>query len=143
MIAPLASLFSTAVGVIKNNWIPCAVIVALSLALLGALWRADHLSGVLVLERSNYAATKEALAREMEKGAGWKAAYEKMLTAVDAHSAATQACLDREVETRKAVEERAEILQAAQPRLRTDTERQQVVNDATRKRAADRLNRDF
>ena len=103
--------------------------------------RVENLSGALALEENRHAATKEALAREVEKGAGWKAAYEKALMAADAHRAATQACLDREVETRKAVEERAEILQAAQPRPRTDAEKRQVVDDATRARAVDRLNR--
>jgi hypothetical protein len=141
MIATLASLFGAAVGAVKSNWIPYALIAVLALALLGALWRADHLSGALDLEKSNHKATQEALAREVEKGAGWKAAYEKALFAADAHRAATQACLDRAVAEAAAREERAAILQAAPPRSRTEQERQQVVNDETRKRAADRLNR--
>ena len=139
MIAGLATLC----GTIKSGWMYWTIIAVLALALLGALWRMDHLSGALALEESNHKATQEALAGAVEKGKGWMAAYEEALIAAEAQRAATQACLDRAVAAEAAREERAEILQTAQPRPRTDTERQQVVNDATRKRAADRLNRDF
>jgi hypothetical protein len=141
MIATIASLFGTALGTVKGNWKLYAVIAVLILALLGAIWRADRLSGTLALERSEHKGTTEALAREVEKGMGWKAAYEEALIAVDAQRTAAQACLDRAVATAAAREERAAILQAAQPRPRTDQERRQVVNDETRRRAADRLNR--
>ena len=137
MIAGLATLC----GTIKSGWMYWTIIAVLALALLGAIWRADHLSGALALEQSNHKATQEALAGAVEKGKGWMAAYEEALDAADAHRAATQACFDREVAARTAEEERREILQTAQSRPRTDTERQQVVNDETRKRAADRLNR--
>lgn len=137
MISTIMSLFSA----VKSNWIYYAVIAVLALALLGALWRVDHISGALALEQSDHSATKEALTREVEKGMGWMAAYDEVTRAAEAHWEATQACLDREVEAREAQAERAALLQAAQPRARTEQERQQVVNDETRKRAADRLNR--
>jgi hypothetical protein len=118
-------------------------LAALALALLGALWRVDHLSGALDREKSAHEATQETLARELAKGRGWKAAYEEALFAADAHRTATRACLDREVAATAAREERGAILQAAPPRPRTEQERQQVANDETRKRAANRLNRPF
>lgn len=115
----------------------------LVLALTAALWRADHLSGELATEISIHKATQEALTREVEKGAGWKTAYEYEVDVAKAHREATQACLDRTADAEKARKEREALLQAAQPRPRTETEKQQVVNDATRARAADRLNRPF
>jgi hypothetical protein len=141
MIATALGALGTVFGAVKANWIYYAVIAVLALALLGAIWRMDHLSGALALEKSEHKATQEALAREVEKGMGWKTAYENALERAAAQGQATQACLDREVAAAAAREERAAILQAAQPRLRTEQERQQVVNDETRKRAADRLNR--
>jgi hypothetical protein len=98
------------------------------------------LTGKLALERSAHKTTQEALVRETEKALGWMAAYEDMQERAMAQAAATQACLGREAAARKAQEERRKILQAA-PRARTAAEKMQVVNDATRKSAADRLNR--
>jgi hypothetical protein len=125
----------------KINWIPYAVIAALVLALLAAFWRVDNLSGKLALEQSEHNATKDALAVEVEKGQGWVAAYEEALARAQAQGEAVEACYAREVATATAREERAAILQTAQPRAQTEQEKQQVVDNETRKRAADRLNR--
>ncbi|MDR2055646.1 MAG: hypothetical protein LBQ10_07250 [Desulfovibrio sp.] len=121
------------------NWgyVAAAAVFGLS------LWGIDHLNGKLDLEKAAHRQTKTELAEALEKGMGWKAAYEEALVAADAHRTATRACLDRVAADAAAREERAEILQAAQPRPRTEQERQQVVNDETRQRAADRLNRDW
>jgi hypothetical protein len=125
---------------IKLMWITGAI---LALTLAAALWRVENLSGKLDTERAEHTATKEALAREIEKGMGWQAAYEKALLSAEAHRQATQECLERALVAETARKEREALLQATQPRPRTEAEKQQVVNDATRARAADRLNRTF
>jgi hypothetical protein len=139
----LLSLAGSALGAVKSNWLPWALIAALALALAGAIWRADHLSGALALERAEHRTTQEALTVATEKGLGWKTAYEEAFEAARARSAAAQACLDRAAEAEQARKEREALLQAAPPRPRTEAEKQEVVNDATRQRAADRLNRAF
>lgn len=120
------------------NWKHYAVV---GLLVLLALWRIDNLQGKLKLERSEHQTTKEALAVAVEKGNGWKAAYETANGRAEANREAAQACLDREVEARAASEEREAILQASPLRARTETEQTQVVGNETRKRTADRLNR--
>ena len=123
------------------NWKPYALFAGIVAALLLAFWRIDNVQGKLRLEQAEHNQTKTALADAIEKGNGWKAAYEEAQGAATAQREATQACLDREVEARTAQEARNAILQAAQPRPRTATEQTQVVDDETRKRSADRLNR--
>lgn len=120
------------------NWKHYAVFVLLMVL---ALWKIDRLRSDLKLERSNHQNTKDALADAVEKGNGWKAAYEEAYRAAETHRQETQACLGREAEARAASQERKSILQAAQPRPRPETEKTQVVDDETRKRVADRLNR--
>ncbi len=117
--------------------------LVLGVLLMAALWRADHLSGALDTECADHKATKEALAWEVEKGLGWKTAYGEALESAKTHRDATQECIERAAAAETARQERTELLQAAQPRSRTETEKHQVVNDATRARAADRLNRPF
>ena len=112
----------------------CAVI-ALS------LWRIDHLGGELEREKVEHRQTKAELAAALEKGAGWEAACNEALASANAHSEATLACLKREVDAWLAAGERSAILQDARPRPRDEVEKQQVVDDETRKLAADRLNR--
>ncbi|MDR1398135.1 MAG: hypothetical protein LBJ14_10465 [Desulfarculales bacterium] len=141
MISTVINIFSTVFSTIKANWPPYLIIAVMGLVILGAIWRIDHLSGALALEESRHEAAKDSLAREVEKGMGWKASYEKVVMAAEAHKEATEACLVREMEAQKAREERTAILQATQPRPRTKQEQQQVVNDEIRARAADRLNR--
>lgn len=117
--------------------------IALALALGLALWRVDHLKGELRAEQIAHKATHDALQQEVEKGLGWKTAYGEALEAAKIHRDATQECIKRAAEAETARKEREAVLQAAQPHPRTDVEKQQVVNDATRNRAADRLNRPF
>jgi hypothetical protein len=99
----------------------------------------------LCLEREEAAhtLTKQALAEAIKDGQAWKKLHDQALEAVKAQRESTQACLDREVEAFVAKEEREALLRAAQPRQRTEAEKQKVVDDETRKLAADRLNRTF
>ena len=116
-------------------------LLLLALIAVLALWRCSVLQGKYELEQSKHQNTKDALADAIEKGNGWKAAYEEAYTTAEDHRQATQACLEREVEERAASQERKAILQAAQPRPRTETEQTQVIDNETRKRVAARLNR--
>jgi hypothetical protein len=116
-------------------------VIGLGAALLVGSIKTVDLSGKLALEQSAHKQTQEALTRETEKALQWMVVYEDMQERALAQAAATQTCLDREAAARKAQEERRKILQAAQPRARTAAEQKQVVNDETRKSAADRLNR--
>lgn len=95
----------------------------------------------LIKEEASHEKTQTALNNAVAKGNGWKIAYEEANATAEAHRKATQACFDREVEARVAEQERDAILQAAQPRPRTETEQEQVVDDETRKSCANRLNR--
>lgn len=120
------------------NWKPyaaCALLVTL------LFWRIDHWKNKYKQEVSEHKLTTVALDDAVEKGNGWKKAYEQTLAASEGYREAGQACLDREEEARAALQERKDILQAAPPRERTQTEKEQVVGDETRIRAADRLNR--
>lgn len=122
----------------KTQYIAVAL-VALVVVLL--LWRIDNLGGKLDREKDAHNRTKSELAIAIEKGLGWKLAYETALNDAANQAKATQACLDREAEAIQAQGERKAILQAAQPRQRTEQEKTEVVDDATRNRFADRLNR--
>ena len=114
--------------------------ILLLIALL-ALWRCSVLQGKYELEQSKHQKTQNALAEAVEKGNGWKAAYEEANGKAAAIGLTAQACLKREAAANEAVQERREILQAAQPRPRTATEQTQVVGNETRNRVALRLNR--
>ena len=118
-----------------------AAIAAVAFMLLAALWKIDSVENSLLLEKTAHTSTLKDLAAAGSRIQSLEAAYEKALEAAYAQSNATQACLDREVEAQEAARERAAIIQAATPRPRTATEQQQVVDDATRMRSADRLNR--
>ena len=113
----------------------------LVLLLLLALWRIDNVQGKLKLEKSEHSKTQEQLADALEKGKQWEAAYREAKGAAERQATATQACLDREKAAIVAKEERTDILRNAKPRPQTETEKRQVVDDETRKRSADRLNR--
>ncbi len=85
-------------------------------------------------ERLVHAAT----AKERDE---WKAAAEAYRQETEAQAENARLCLDREAQATRSAAERAVIMRKATPRLRTDTEKGQVVDDETRNRAADRLNR--
>lgn len=115
-----------------------AIVALLSLL---ALWRIDSLQNKITLEKNAHAITKNALIREQEMSKAWELSYEEAYNNAKTHRQATQACLEREVEARTAEQERESILQTTQERSRTNEERQQVIDDATRIRSINRLNR--
>lgn len=117
--------------------------VAIVLFCIFVWWKISSLQNQLSLEQSKHKNTQTALADAVQKGKGWQLSYETMRTAAEANGQAIQACLDREVLAQKAMQEREIILLADTPRERTETDKKQVVHDATRKRVADRLNRSW
>lgn len=119
------------------NWkyVACALVVVL------LLWRIDSQGDALELERAQHAGTAQKLADALKKGQSWKTACEKAQQAAEAQRKAVAACMEREAQARRDQRDRDAILRDAAPRERTEHEREQVIDDETRKRAADRLNR--
>ena len=91
-------------------------------------------------EKESHAKTKKALEAALLAGAGWKTAYEEMETSAVAYRDTAEACLVREKDWRNAVERQESILREASVRPRTAEEREHVVDDATRRKAAAVLN---
>ena len=87
--------------------------------------------GALDTERLHHAAT--ALERDQ-----WKTAAEAYRK--DAAENA-RLCLDRETKAARDAAERTSIVKQARPRARTVEEKAKVVDDETRRRAVERLNR--
>lgn len=114
---------------------------AAALVYLLLMWRIDSLGDDLELEKKAHESTRAELHQAQEDGLGWKAAYEKARDAAQAHKDTAAACMERELQARQDRQEREAILQPARPRPRTEQEQRQVIDDETRKRAADRLNR--
>ncbi len=78
----------------------------------------------------------EATALERDQ---WKTAAEAYRSDAEAQAENARLCLEREREASRAAEERAAIVRQARPRPRTAEEK--VVDDETRRRAVERLNR--
>ena len=91
-------------------------------------------------EKDAHAKTKKALEAAIAAGIGWKAAYEEMETSAAAYRETAEACLVREKDWRNAVERQESILREASVRPRTTEEREHVVDDTTRRKAAALLN---
>lgn len=90
---------------------------------------------------SSLAAEKAAHAVTRQERDDWKARAEAAATRAEALADNARRCLEREAQAQADAAERAAIMDAARPRPRTETEKAKVVDDETRKRVADRLNR--
>ncbi len=112
-------------------------------ALMLSLWRISSLGGALALEESEHKTTKQALAKAIKKGKGWEAAYGKSIEAIETTNISLQSCFEREADALKDSRDRQAILDSSKPQERTQAETRQVVDDETRRRAIDRLNRPF
>ena len=112
--------------------------VALALA---AIWRMDALSDALKAEQAAHRETTAKLESVTAECEAWVAGYFEVKEAAEAQKDAVQACLDREAAARKNATERAAILSRAKPTARPQSEKEKVVDDETRGRVADRLNR--
>ena len=98
------------------------------------LWRTHALDAELKLDKAAHEATR------LESD-NWKAQAVAALARAEALADTARACLTREAQARADAAERAEIMETAKPRPRTEPEKSQVVDDETRKRVAARLNR--
>lgn len=106
--------------------------IATVLALFGVSIGLTVVMGQLETERLNHAAT-------LKERDEWKAAAEAYQKNAEAQAENARLCLDREAQAALDAAERAAIMQQAKPRPRPEQE--QVVDDETRTRVADRLNR--
>lgn len=88
--------------------------------------------GALDAEKLRHAAT----ARERDH---WRAAAETYRKDAEAQAENARQCLGREARAARDAAEREDIMRQARPRARTAEEK--VVDDATRRRAVERLNR--
>lgn len=116
----------------KSNFVLRLIGMATVLALFGVSIGLTIIMGQLDAERLNHAAT----AKERDQ---WRAAAEAYRQDADAQAENARLCLDRETKAALNAAERAAILRQAKPRPRPQQE--QVVDDETRARVADRLNR--
>ena len=97
-------------------------------------------AALIAKEKDAHAETKKALEAALATGIGWKAAYEEMESSAAAYRDTAEACLVREKDGRAAVERQESVLREASSRARTPEERDHVVDDATRRKAAALLN---
>lgn len=95
---------------------------------------------VLSEERNAHEQTKTLLQNALAKGMEWQAAYEEMESSAAAYRDTAEACLVREKDWRAAVERQESVLREASSRPRSPEERDHVVDDATRRKAAALLN---
>lgn len=102
-------------------------LVAVSLAFVST-------KGELDAERLRHEAT--ALERDQ-----WKTAAEAYKKDADAQAENARLCLEREAKSARDATERTAIVKQAKPRARTAEEKDRVVDDETRRRAVERLNR--
>lgn len=116
----------------KSNFVLRLIGMATVLALFGVSIGLTIIMGQLDAEKLNHAAT----AKERDE---WRAAAEAYQKDAEAQAENARLCLDREAQAALDAAERAAILRQAKPRPRPQQE--QVVDDETRARVADRLNR--
>lgn len=114
-----------------------AALIALAALLIVAV----SLSGRLDTERAGHAVTRLERDNAVKEGLGWKAASGAANLQRDSLRETLNECLERERGARADTAERAAIMDRAAPRKRTKAGRKGVVDDATRKKAMDRLNR--
>lgn len=109
-------------------------LLAAALLFSGLLGRLTHVNGELSAERLNHAAT-------LKDRDQWKAAAEAYRKDAEAQAENARLCLERETKAARDATERAAIVKQARPRARTAEEKDKVMDDETRRRAVERLNR--
>jgi len=109
-------------------WLVVALLIS------GLLGRLAYVSSELNAEKAAHGATRQELDR-------WKTAAEAYRREAVAQAENARLCLDRETNAARDAAERAAIVKQARPRARTAEEKNKVVDDETRRRAALRLNR--
>lgn len=113
-----------------TGWIIGVAVIVMTLL----LCRLDYVDGQLETER----AAHRAMVMERDR---WKTAAEACRMDAEAQAENARQCLARERQAQNDAAEREAIVRRAQLRVRTDDERDKVVDDETRCRAVARLNR--
>lgn len=116
-------------------------ILLMGVLLLALTARCHTLRTTLAAERAVHNATLHALDDALREGDRWVAVAREAYASAAIVSDYADACLKREADAATATAERGAILSTVQPRQRTEAERQEVVDDASRMAAAARLNR--
>lgn len=116
-------------------------LLLVSVLLLALSARCYTLRTSLAAERVAHNATMHALDDAVTEGNRWAAVARQANATAAVQAEYAAACLEREASTVSAAAERGAILSTVQPRQRTQAERQEVVDDASRMAAAARLNR--
>lgn len=98
------------------------------------LWRTQYLGAELALEKAAHKTTK------MERD-DWQAQAKLAKGRAEALAESARACLAREAQAQADAAERAAIMTQVKPRPRTKVEQTRVVDDETRSRVIERLNR--
>lgn len=98
------------------------------------LWRVNDLNTELASEKAAHKTTK------IERD-DWKTQAEAAKTSAEALAENARACLAREAQALANAAERATIMAKVKPRPRTMAEQTKVVDDETRSRVVERLNR--
>ncbi len=93
------------------------------------------------IEKANHNTTKEQLKNAMQEVKIWQALANSVNPQVLALQTQVKECLARENTARVASKEREEILRQSIIQERTQEEKQEVVDNATREKAILRLNR--
>lgn len=102
-------------------------------------WKARNLQTLFDLEVVAHAQTRAALEQAVQEGQRWATAAQATLEAAEAQQTVAEACLQREAEAQTDADARNAIMAQAKPR--PQPEKDKVVDDETRTRVADRLNR--
>ena len=119
----------------------------LLVALLFMYVRGVYLSGKLDTERAEHKATRLALQDAVKEGLRWKALAEAKDGTITGLQDNIKACLDREKEAQADAGARAKIMQDIRPvRPReanpaTGEKGNEIIDEETRRRVVDRLNR--
>lgn len=140
-------MLSSVVGIIRglmgSNWITVALVAFA--AMIALLWarreqiQKAELSYQLLAEESRHSVTRTELAAARAEAAALRAMLGRAEQAQAALQGSLSAALERERQASSAAAARKEILDNIRTRPRPSTE--EVVDDATRGRVVDRLNR--
>ncbi len=113
----------------------------LAVSVLYLWWTNGQLDADLREERLAHQQTAARLETALDRAAQWQVAAEFAEKKLPPLQEALQTCWTRERQAATDAAERSAILDAARPEPRTPQERQEVVDEATRRKAMDRLNR--
>lgn len=132
----------------KKAWLSAGLAALLFASLAWIYVQGLRLDGVraeaarqIQAERAAHNATRSELATALTEAARWADVAKLAQAATISMRATAQAAIEREARAHADASERKQILSAAKPRARTVAEIKEVVDDDTRHRAADRLNR--